>query len=98
MKRVGRTSGLGMRQGRYVVRWKLMARLLGRPPRVTGERRTASGHGPTSYEHCVLRLQVPPTAGTARVTFEVVDGRYPILSVPMLVASGHRVILSWARS
>ena len=36
---------------------------------------------------------MPSIAGTDRVTFEVVDVRYPILSVPMLVACGHRVIL-----
>ena len=54
--------------------------------------RTASGQALISYGHCVLELQESPIAGTARVTFEVVDVRYPILSVAMLVASGHRVI------
>ena len=54
--------------------------------------RTASGHALTSYGHCVLKLRVPPIAGTAHVTFEVVDVRYPVLSVPLLVADGHRVV------
>ena len=53
---------------------------------------TASGHALTSYGHCVLKLQVPPIEGTARVTSEIVDVRFPILSVAMLVASGHRVL------
>ena len=34
---------------------------------------------------------MPPIAGTVRVTIEVADVRYPILSVAMLVANGHRV-------
>ena len=55
--------------------------------------RTASGHAPTSYGHCVLKLQVPPVAGTARVTFEVIEVCYPILSVAILVANGHRVLV-----
>ena len=29
--------------------------------------RTASGHAPTLYGHCALKMQVPPIAGTARV-------------------------------
>ena len=49
---------------------------------------TTSGQAVTSYGQFVLKLQVPPTADTARVTSEVVDVRYPILSVAMLVASG----------
>ena len=55
--------------------------------------RTASGHAPTSYGHCVLKLQVPPLAGTARVTFEVIEVCYPILSEAMLVAYGRRVLV-----
>ena len=53
--------------------------------------RTASGRTLTSYGLCVLKLQVPPIEDTARVTFQVVDVRHPILSVAMLVANGHRV-------
>ena len=49
-------------------------------------------HALASYGHCVLKLQVPPIEATARVTFEVVDVSYPILSVAMLVATGHREI------
>ena len=54
--------------------------------------RIASGDALTSHGHCVLKLQVPPMNGTTRVTFEVVDARCTILSVAMLVASGHRVV------
>ena len=54
--------------------------------------RTASGHALTSYGYCVLKRQVPPIAGSAHVAFEVVDVRYPILSVTKLVANGHRVV------
>ena len=35
---------------------------------------------------------MPPIASTSRVTLEVVDVGYPILSVAMLVATGHRVL------
>ena len=64
--------------------------------------RTASGHALTSYGHCVPMLHVPPIAGTARVTFEVVDVRYPILSVAMLVQVATECLfearkLCWAR-
>ena len=55
--------------------------------------RTASGRTLTSYGHCVLKLQVPPIEDAARVTFQVVDVRHPILSVAMLVANGYRVPL-----
>ena len=48
--------------------------------------RTASGYG-----RCDIQVQVPPIATPAKVTFEVVDVRYPILSVAGLVANGHRV-------
>ena len=54
--------------------------------------RTASGHALTLYGHCALKMQVPPIAGTARVTFEVLHVRWPILSVAMLVTNGHRVL------
>ena len=43
-------------------------------------------------KHRVLKLQVPSIAGTDRMTFEIVDVRYPLLSVAMFVASGHKVI------
>ena len=35
-------------------------------------------------------MHVPPIKGTAQVTFEVVDGTEPTLSMPMLVANGNR--------
>ena len=54
--------------------------------------RTASAQALTSYGRCDIHLQVPPPiAGTAKVTSEVVDVRYPILSVAGLVANGYRV-------
>ena len=56
--------------------------------------RTDSGHALTSYGHCDLQLQVPPIEGAACVTFEVVDVRYPILSVAMVAANGRWVFFS----
>ena len=37
-------------------------------------------------------MHVPPIMGTAEVKFKVLDGTEPILSVPMLVANGNRVV------
>ena len=54
-------------------------------------RRTVSGKALASYGRCDIQVQVPPIATPAKVTFEVVDVRYPILSVSRLVANGHRV-------
>ena len=56
--------------------------------------RTDSGHALTSYGYCDLQLQVPPIEGAACVTFEVVDVRYPILSVAMVAANGRWVFFS----
>ena len=53
--------------------------------------RTASGQALESYGRCDIQMQVPPIIHPAKVTFEVVDVRYPILSVDGLVANGHRV-------
>ena len=53
--------------------------------------RTASGQALESYGRCDIQMQVPPITHPAKVTFEVVDVRYPILSVAGLVANGHRV-------
>ena len=53
--------------------------------------RTASGQALESYGHCDVQMHVPPITSPAEVTFEVVDVRFPILSVAGLVASGHRV-------
>ena len=49
---------------------------------------TASGQALTPRGRCDIHLQVPPITGTAKVTFEVVDVHYPILSVAGLVAEG----------
>ena len=53
--------------------------------------RTASGQALASCGRCDIQVQVPPIATPAKVTFEVVDVRYPILSVAGPVANGHRV-------
>ena len=53
--------------------------------------RTASGQALASYGRCHIQVQVPPIATPAKVTFEVVDVRYPILSVAGLVSNGHKV-------
>ena len=42
-------------------------------------------------------LQVQQITDTARLAFEEVKVCYPILSVAMLVADGHRVLLHWQR-
>ena len=52
--------------------------------------RTACAQALTSYARCDIHLQVPPNANQAKVTFEVVDVRHPILSVAGLVTNGHR--------
>ena len=43
-------------------------------------------------EECVVAMHIPPIKGTAQVTFKVVAGTEPTLSVPMLVANGHRLV------
>ena len=53
--------------------------------------RTASGQALESNGHCDIQMQVPPIITPAKVTFEVVDVRHPILSVAGLVANAHRV-------
>ena len=37
-------------------------------------------------------LHIPPIKGMAQVTFKVVDGTEPTLSMSMLVANGHRLV------
>ena len=37
-------------------------------------------------------MHVPPIKGTAQVTFKVLDGTEPTLSMPMLVANGNGVV------
>ena len=41
---------------------------------------------------CEPRMAIVSTGCECRVTFEAVDVRYPILSVPKLVDNGHRVV------
>ena len=49
-------------------------------------------HSDDDYEECVVAMHIPPIKGTAQVTFKVVDGTEPTLSMPMLVANGHRLV------
>ena len=44
------------------------------------------------YGKCVVAIHVPPIKGTAQVKFKVLDGTEPILSMPMLVAIGTKVV------
>ena len=37
-------------------------------------------------------MHVPPIKGTAQVKFKLLDGTEPILSMPMLVANGNKVV------
>ena len=45
-------------------------------------------HSDDDCEECVVAMHIPPIEGTAQVTFKVVDGTQPTLSMPML--DGHR--------
>ena len=54
--------------------------------------RRASGHDLTSYGYWEQEMQMPPMEDTTCVTFELAEVRCSILSVPTLVANGHRVI------
>ena len=49
-------------------------------------------HSDDDCEECVVAMHIPPIKGTAQVTFKVVDGTEPTLSMPMLVANGHRLV------
>ena len=49
-----------------------------------------TSYGHRVLGHCFLKLQVLPIEGLPHVTFEVVDVRYPVLSVAMSVQSGLR--------
>ena len=48
-------------------------------------------HSNDDYEECVVAMHIPPIKGMAQVTFKVVDVTEPTLSMPMLVANGHRL-------
>ena len=52
--------------------------------------RCSQSHSDDDYGECVVAMHVPPIKDTAQVTFEVVDGTEPTLSMPMLVANGNR--------
>ena len=49
-------------------------------------------HGDDDCEECVVAMPIPPIMGTAQVIFKVVNGTEPTLSMPMLVANGHRKV------
>ena len=49
-------------------------------------------HSDDDFEECVVAMHIPQIKGTAQVTFKVVDGTEPTLSMPMLVATGHRLV------
>ena len=54
--------------------------------------RCSQSHSECDYGECVVAIHVPPIKGTAEVTFKVLDGTEPTLSMPMLVANGNRVV------
>ena len=49
-------------------------------------------HSDDDCEECVVAMHISPIKGTAQVTFKVVDGTEPTLSMPMLVANGNRLV------
>ena len=49
-------------------------------------------HSDDDCEECVVEMHIPPIKGTAQVTFKVVAGAEPTLSMPMLAAKGHRLV------
>ena len=53
--------------------------------------RCNQSHSDDDCEECVVARHIPPIKGTAQVTFKVVDGTETTLSMPMLVATGHRL-------
>ena len=54
--------------------------------------RCSQSHSDDDCEEFVVAMHIPPIKGTAQVTFKVVDGTEPTLSMPMLVADGHSVV------
>ena len=54
--------------------------------------RSTEDHSDENYGECVVAIHVPPIKGTAKVKFKVLDGTEPILSMPMLVANGNKVV------
>ena len=49
-------------------------------------------HNEYEYGECVVDMHIPPIKGTAQVTFKILDGTKPNLSMPMLVANGNKVV------
>ena len=49
-------------------------------------------HSDNDCEECVVEMHIPQIKGTAQVIFNVVAGTEPALSMPMLVANGHRLV------
>ena len=54
--------------------------------------RCSQTHGDDEKGECVVSMHVLPIKGPAQVKFKVVEGIEPTLSMPMLVASGNRVV------
>ena len=49
-------------------------------------------HSDDDCEECVVVMHILPIKGTAQVTFKVVAGTEPTLSMPVLVANGHKLV------
>ena len=49
-------------------------------------------HSNDDCEECVVAMHIPAIKGIAQVTFKVVDGSEPTLSMPMLVANSNRLV------
>ena len=54
--------------------------------------RCSQSHSECDYGECVVAIHVPPIRSRAQVTFKILDGTEPILSMPTLVADGSRVV------
>ena len=54
--------------------------------------RCSQSHSDDDYEECAVAIHVPPIKGTAQATFRVLNGTEAILSMPMLVANGNKVV------
>ena len=54
--------------------------------------RCSQSHSEYDFGECVVAMHVPPIKGTAQVKFKVLAGTEPILSMPMLVAHGNKVV------
>ena len=54
--------------------------------------RCSQSHSECDFGECVVAIHVPPIRSRAQVTFKILDGTELILSMPMLVANGNRVV------